>query len=102
MFLHVWCVMVPMGRLLVCLGRLGHQNHPKRVPQNSLLMSLFDTCSIKKRHPERDGSQVEFSLFFLWFSGGSDPRSARAGVVETQFSIFDVASKGVSFLFPFW
>ena len=35
---------------------------------------------------------------FLWFSGGSDPRSARARAVETQFAIFSVASKGVSFL----
>ena len=37
-------------------------------------------------------------LCFLWFSGGSDPRSARARAVETQFAIFGVASKGVSFL----
>ena len=37
-------------------------------------------------------------LCFFWFSGGSDPRSARAGAVETQFAIFGVASKGVSFL----
>ena len=38
----------------------------------------------------------------MWFSGGSDPRSARAGAVETQFLMFDVAFKGVSFLIAFW
>ena len=38
----------------------------------------------------------------MWFSGGSDPRSARAGAVETQFSIFGVVSKRVSFLLQFW
>ena len=74
------------------------QKGTKRLPKGA----LFDICSIKKRHPERDGSQVAFSLFLLWFSGGSDPRSARVGAVETQFFIIDVASKGVSFLVAFW
>ena len=38
---------------------------------------------------------------FLWFSGGSDPRSARAREVETQFPIFGVASNEVSFILQF-
>ena len=49
----------------------------------------------------RVGSKVSFSLLFVWFSGGSDPRSARARAVETQFAIFGVPSKGVSFLLQF-
>ena len=56
----------------------------------------------KNRHPEHVGSQVAFSTdILLWFSGGSDPRSARAGAVETQFLMFDVAFKSVSFLIAF-
>ena len=39
---------------------------------------------------------------FVWFSGGSDPRSARAGAIETQFLMLDVAFKGASFLIAFW
>ena len=39
-----------------------------------------------------------FLLCFLWFPEGPDPRSARAGAVETQFSPFDLASKTVLFL----
>ena len=46
----------------------------------------------------RVGSKVSFSLLFVWFSRGSDPRSARAGAVETQFFILGVASKRVSIL----
>ena len=46
----------------------------------------------------RVGSKVSFSLLFVCFSRGSDPRSARAGAVETQFFILGVASKRVSFL----
>jgi hypothetical protein len=46
----------------------------------------------------RVGSKVSFSLLFVSFSRGSDPRSARAGAVETQFFILGVASKRVSFL----
>ena len=34
----------------------------------------------------------------MWFSKGSDPRSARASAVETQLFIFGVASKKISFL----
>ena len=37
----------------------------------------------------------------MLFSGGSDPRSARARAVETQFAIFGVPSRGVSFLLQF-
>ena len=42
------------------------------------------------------GSKIVFSLFFngfFGFSGGSEPRSARAGAVQTQFFIFEAASK---------
>ena len=46
----------------------------------------------------RGGSKGAFSLLFMWFSQGSGPRSARAGVVETQFLIFGAACKKVSFL----
>ena len=46
----------------------------------------------------RVGSKVSFSLLFVWFSKGSDPRSARASAVETQLFIFGVASKKISFL----
>jgi hypothetical protein len=42
----------------------------KIVPKGSLSMSLFVTFSIKKRPPERDGSQVAFSLFFCCFLEG--------------------------------
>ena len=34
---------------------------------------------------------------FVSFSGGSDPRSARASAVETQFSMFEPASKKARF-----
>ena len=46
----------------------------------------------------RVGSKVAFSSFFVCFPRRSDPRSARAGAVETQFFILGVASKRVSFL----
>ena len=69
-FSRVLGVMAPMARLVMCLGRLGHQNRPKRVPKGSLLMSLVDTFPITKQHPERDGSQVAFSLFFCGFLEG--------------------------------
>ena len=37
-----------------------------------------------------------FFFYFSWFSGSSDPGSAAACAVETQFSIFGVAlEKGV-------
>ena len=39
-----------------------------------------------------------FFLAFACFSGGSDPRSARAGAVETYFYIFEPAlGKVISF-----
>ena len=66
----VWDVTAPMGRLVMCLGRLNHQNRPKRVPKGSLLMTLVDTFPITKQHPERDRSQVAFSLFFCCFLEG--------------------------------
>ena len=47
------------------------------------------------------GSKVAFSLLFVWFSRGSDPRSACAGAVETQFFIFGVASKRVQQLLEY-
>ena len=40
-------VLAPMGRLVMCLGRLGHQKLSKRVPKASLLMSFFDICFVK-------------------------------------------------------
>ena len=33
--------MAPMGSLVTCLVRLGHQNHPKSVPKGSLLLYLL-------------------------------------------------------------
>ena len=42
------------------------------------------------------GSQVVF-FAFVRFSGGSDPRSACTGAVETYFSIFEAALKKVRF-----
>ena len=41
MFSLVWGVMAPMGRLVMCLGRLGRQNRPKSVPKASLLLYLL-------------------------------------------------------------
>ena len=66
-FSRVLGVMAPMGRLVTGLVHLGRQNHPKRNPKGSLLMSLVDTFSITKQHPERDRSQVAFSMFFVVF-----------------------------------
>ena len=47
-----------------------------------------------------------FFVAFVSFSGRSDPRPARAGAVETQFFISEVASKKVrlsaAFLEHFW
>ena len=42
-----------------------------------------------------------FFFAFLRFSGGFDPSSARAGAVETYFSIFEAALKKVCFLMDF-
>ena len=42
-----------------------------------------------------------FFFAFLRFSGGFDPPSARAGAVETYFSIFEPALKKVRFLANF-
>ena len=42
-----------------------------------------------------DGAQITFPSCFLWLPEGSGPRSARAGVVETQFPPFDLPSKTV-------
>ena len=46
------------------------------------------------------GVLVRRSFFFAFacFSGGFDPRSARAGAVETYFSIFEPALKKVCFV----
>ena len=38
-----------------------------------------------------------FAFAFVRFSGGFDPPSARAGTVETYFSIFEPALKKVRF-----
>ena len=40
-FSRVLGVLAPMGRLVMCLGRLGHQNRPKNVTQGSLLLYLL-------------------------------------------------------------
>ena len=42
------------------------------------------------------GSQIVFRCF-VSSSGGSEPRSARTGAVETQFYIFEPASKNTQF-----
>ena len=86
-FSRVWGAMAPKASLVTCLGRLGYQNRPKGTPKGSLLLYLL-VCWFEGR----------VFFLFLWFSGGSDPRSARAGAVETQFCISGVASKRVSFL----
>ena len=46
------------------------------------------------------GVLVRRSFFFAFarFSGGSDPRSAGTGAVETYFSFFEAALKKVRFL----
>jgi hypothetical protein len=49
------------------------------------------------------GVLVRRSFFFAFvrFSGGFDPPSARAGAVETYFSIFEPALKKVRFFVNF-
>ena len=49
------------------------------------------------------GVLVRRSFFFAFvrFSGGFDPPSARAGAVETYFSIFEAALKKVRFFVDF-
>ena len=49
------------------------------------------------------GVLVRRSCFFAFvrFSGGFDPPSARAGAVETYFSIFEAALKKVRFVVDF-
>ena len=66
---------------------------PSKSPQKA--PKVLPSCCIFSRV----GSKVAFfSLLFVCFSRRSDPRSARAGAVETQFVIFGVSSKRVSFL----
>ena len=58
---HVLGVMAPMGKLVTCLGRLGRQNRIK----GSRRVCFGGHCLLffrKKRYPEREGSQVAFSL----------------------------------------
>ena len=43
------------------------------------------------------GSQIVFFGIFVSSSRGSEPRSARAGAVETQLFIFEPASKKTRF-----
>ena len=60
-FSHVWGVMAPMGKLVTCLGRLGRQNLIK----GSRRVCFGGHCLLffrEKRYPEREGSQVAFSL----------------------------------------
>ena len=60
-FSYVWGVMAPMGKLVTCLGRLGRQNRIK----GSRRVCFGGHCLLffrKKRDPEREGSQVAFSL----------------------------------------
>ena len=60
-FSVVWGVMAPMGKLVTCLGRLGRQNRIK----GSRRVCFGGHCLLffrKKRYPEREGSQVAFSL----------------------------------------
>ena len=91
-----------MARLVMCLGRLGHQNRPKRLPKGSLLMSLVDTFPITKQHPERDGSQVAFSLFFCCFLEGPtlDPLAPAQSKHSLPFSAWPL--KGSRFYCRFW
>ena len=88
MFSRVWGAMPPKASLVTCLGRLGHQNRPKKFPKGSLLLCLL-ACRFEG---------LVLLLLFVWFSKWSDPRSARASAVETQLFIFGVASNKVSFL----
>jgi hypothetical protein len=69
-FSRVLGVMAPMARLVMCLGRLGHQNRPTMVPKGSLSMLFSHICSIKKQYPEHVGSQVWFSTFCCGFLEG--------------------------------
>ena len=43
-----------------------------------------------------------FLLCFVWFPEGSDPRSARAGEIETQFFTSSLGSKTVVFFLQFY
>ena len=43
-----------------------------------------------------------FLMFFVVFSGGSEPRSARAGAVQPQFFIFEAASEQTQFFLDFY
>ena len=65
-------------------------------------MSFFDTCSIKKRHPERDGSQVGFSLFFCGFLEGPtlDPLAPAQSKHSLPFSAWPL--KGSRFYCSRW
>ena len=70
---------------------------PKRLPKGY----LFSTCFVifaKRACAWGVLVRRSFFLTFSWFSGGSDPRSAAACAVETQFFIFGIAFKQVSFL----
>ena len=73
----------------------------KIVPKGSLLMSLFVTFSIKKRPPERDGSQVAFSLFFCGFLEGPtlDPLAPAQSKHSLPFSVWPL--KGSRFYCSF-
>ena len=85
-FSRVWGAMAPKASLVTCLGRLGHQNRPKNVPQRSFAVP-FGVLVRRSR----------FLCFLYGFLQGPtlDPL---AGAIETQFFILGVASKRVSFL----
>jgi hypothetical protein len=90
-------------RVFSCLGRDGSDGQACHVPGPPWPSKSAQNCH--KGRPcdvSFSTSQVACYLFLLWFSGGSDPRSARAGAIETQFCMFDVAFKGLSFLIAFW
>ena len=101
-------------RVFPCLGRDGSDGQachvpgaswpsksshhgPKGFPFDVIFSHLFDQKTISW------ACWFTGLVFYvlLWISGGSDPPSARAGAVETQFRMFDAASKGASFLLAF-
>ena len=44
----------------------------------------------------------QYFNIFISFSGGSEPRSARVGAIQTQFFIFEAASEQTQFLLDFY
>ena len=84
-----------MGVCMFFMLEIDEENHSKMWSDSMPILTVCCVRFYKKiRCAQSVRSHVCFSLFFVFFIM-PDLRSARAGAVETQFSIFEVASEKV-------